>query len=100
MNGTLQNWLDAQIQALKDQHLYKPLVVMDTPSEARITVNGNPTEVPENLTISALLTHLGMGAQRVALERNLELVRRNEWDKVRVQEGDRYEIVQFVGGGS
>ncbi|HZT43576.1 MAG TPA: glycine C-acetyltransferase [Chthonomonadaceae bacterium] len=45
MNSTLQNWLDAQIQALKDQHLYKPLVVMDTPSEARITVNGKPNVI-------------------------------------------------------
>lgn len=45
MNSTLQNWLDEQIQALKDQHLYKPLVVMDTPSEARITVNGKPNVI-------------------------------------------------------
>jgi glycine C-acetyltransferase len=40
MNGTLLRWLDAQIEGLKEQNLYKPLVVMDTPSEARITVNG------------------------------------------------------------
>ena len=45
MNSTLQNWLNEQIQALKDQHLYKPLVVMDTPSEARITVNGKPNVI-------------------------------------------------------
>ena len=40
MNDTLQNWLGDQIAGLKDQNLYKPLVVMDTPSGARITVNG------------------------------------------------------------
>lgn len=40
MNDTLQRWLSQQIDALQDQNLYKPLVVMDTPSEARITVNG------------------------------------------------------------
>lgn len=40
MNTTLQNWLCEHIQTLKDDNLYKPLVVMDTPSEARITVNG------------------------------------------------------------
>jgi glycine C-acetyltransferase len=40
VNTTLQNWLCEQIQTLKDQNLYKPLVVMDTPSGARITVNG------------------------------------------------------------
>ena len=42
MNATLQTWLGSQIDALKEQNLYKPLVVMDTPSGARITVNGHP----------------------------------------------------------
>jgi glycine C-acetyltransferase len=45
MNETLQRWLGDQIQALKDQNLYKPLVVMDTPSGARITVNGKPNVI-------------------------------------------------------
>ncbi len=40
MNDTLQSWLGDQIAALKDQNLYKPLLTMDTPSGARITVNG------------------------------------------------------------
>lgn len=42
MNETLQRWLNEQIQTLKEQNLYKPLVVMETPSGARITVNGKP----------------------------------------------------------
>lgn len=42
MNGTLQDWLKGQITTLKEQHLYKPLVVMDSASGARITVNGRP----------------------------------------------------------
>jgi len=45
MNDTLQSWLGDQIQALKEQNLYKPLVVMDTPSGARITVNGKPNVI-------------------------------------------------------
>lgn len=45
MNDTLQHWLSNQIQSLKDQNLYKPLVVMDTPSGGRITVNGKPNIV-------------------------------------------------------
>ena len=40
MNPNLSQWLNDQIATLKEQNLYKPLVVMDTPSEARITVNG------------------------------------------------------------
>jgi glycine C-acetyltransferase len=42
MNATLQNWLRDQLQTLHDQSLYKPIVVLETPSEARITVNGRP----------------------------------------------------------
>jgi len=45
MDNTLQTWLCEQIQTLKDQNLYKPLVVMDSPSGARITVNGKPNVI-------------------------------------------------------
>jgi glycine C-acetyltransferase len=45
MNETLQHWLSEQIQTLKEQNLYKPLVVMDTPSGGRITVDGRPNVV-------------------------------------------------------
>jgi glycine C-acetyltransferase len=45
MNGTLQDWLGTQLDELKTQNLYKPLVVLGTPSEARITVNGKPNVI-------------------------------------------------------
>jgi glycine C-acetyltransferase len=45
LNDTLQTWLDDQIKGLKDQNLYKPLVIMDSPSGARITVNGKPNVI-------------------------------------------------------
>ena len=45
MNETLQTWLCGQIETLKEQNLYKPLVIMDTPSGARITVNGKPNVI-------------------------------------------------------
>jgi glycine C-acetyltransferase len=45
MNPNLDHWLNEQIAALKEQNLYKPLVVMDTPSGARITVNGKPNVI-------------------------------------------------------
>src|SRR5205807_9976863 len=45
MNPNLSHWLDEQIEGLKSQNLYKPLVVMDTPSNARITVNGKPNVI-------------------------------------------------------
>jgi thiazole synthase len=46
-----------------------------------------------------MLTELGLDPQRVAVERNLEVVPRSSLGDVRVEDGDRYEVVHFVGGG-
>jgi thiamine biosynthesis protein ThiS len=46
-----------------------------------------------------LLVHLGLNPGRVAIERNLEILPRAVWDSTRVAASDRFEIVQFVGGG-
>jgi thiamine biosynthesis protein ThiS len=65
-----------------------------------IHLNGETREIPEGLTVAALLTTLQMPADRVAVERNLEIVPRAHWQETPLQPGDRLEIVQFVGGGS
>jgi sulfur carrier protein len=65
----------------------------------QIVVNGETREVPEGLGVTALLTHLGLPADRVAIERNLEILPRSQWVKTAVRPGDRYEIVHLVGGG-
>ena len=65
----------------------------------QIQVNGERCEIPEGLNVSALLAHLGLNAARVAIERNLEILPRSQWTSAMVAEGDRFEIVQFVGGG-
>ena len=64
-----------------------------------VTINGEVRDVPEELTVAALLSHLRLAPERVAIERNLEILPRALWDATRVQPGDRYEIVHFVGGG-
>jgi sulfur carrier protein len=64
-----------------------------------IQVNGDKKEVPDGLTLAALLEWLRLPGDRVAVERNLEIVPRNRWGKTAVEVGDRYEVVQFVGGG-
>jgi len=63
------------------------------------TINGAVQQVPENLTLRELLRHLKLGEERVAIERNRQIVKREEWESVRVEPGDQLEIVQFVGGG-
>jgi thiamine biosynthesis protein ThiS len=70
-----------------------------TQNPIEIFVNGEAREVPEGLEVSALLSHLGLPAARVAIERNLEILPRSVWGATAVRSGDRYEIVHLVGGG-
>jgi len=65
-----------------------------------IVVNGNQTDIPDSSTISDLIKQLGLNAERVAVERNKKIVRRAEWGSTAISEGDRLEVVHFVGGGS
>ena len=64
-----------------------------------ITVNGEQRDAKPGSTVTDLLREMGLDPGRVAIERNLEILSRPEWQKTSVQPGDRYEIVQFVGGG-
>ncbi len=66
---------------------------------ATITVNGQSREVPGGSSVAGLLGHLGLIADRVAVERNLEVLPRARWEDTTVQPGDRFEIVHIVGGG-
>ncbi|HWF12898.1 MAG TPA: sulfur carrier protein ThiS [Candidatus Acidoferrales bacterium] len=68
-------------------------------SNIQIVVNGESREVPQGSGISALLTLLGLPNDRVAIERNLEILPRSLWSTITVQQGDKYEIVHLVGGG-
>jgi len=65
----------------------------------KIKINGEPRDVPEGLSVAALLAHLEMNTGRVAVERNLDVLPRASWAGTYVADGDSYEIVQLVGGG-
>ena len=65
-----------------------------------IQLNGEPREIPDGLTLAGLIDWLKLPADRVAVERNLEIVARGDWQQTPIQAGDRLEVVQFVGGGS
>jgi thiamine biosynthesis protein ThiS len=64
-----------------------------------ITVNGELRSAQPGTSVIELLRDMGLDSGRVAIERNLEILSRPEWQKTILQSGDRYEIVQFVGGG-
>jgi len=65
----------------------------------KVQLNGELREVPEGLTLAALLEWLDLPRDRVAVERNLEIVPRTGWDVTQIQPGDRLEVVHLVGGG-
>ena len=65
----------------------------------RITLNGDPYELAEPLTIEDLLATLDIDPRGVAVEHNLNIVKRDGFDSTVVQSGDQVEIVNFVGGG-
>jgi sulfur carrier protein len=65
----------------------------------RATVNGEAMELPDGLTISALLEHLRIRAERVAVERNGAVIRKARHAEEKLSGGDVVEIVTFVGGG-
>ncbi len=64
-----------------------------------ITLNGEPFEIERPLSLIALLEQLEIDARRVAIEHNLAIVKRHRFPEVIVGEGDRVELVNFVGGG-
>jgi thiamine biosynthesis protein ThiS len=65
-----------------------------------IVINGEAREFPDGLTLGALITQLAMKPDRVAVELNLEIVPRPQWESTALKDGDKLEIVHFVGGGS
>ena len=67
--------------------------------EPTISVNGEMRAATPGATVIDLLRDLGLDGGRVAIERNLEILPRQKWPETKVESGDRYEIVQFVGGG-
>ena len=64
-----------------------------------LTINGE-NQVFSAETLGALVEHLGMKPDRVAIELNREIVPRDQWPQISLHDGDRLEIVHFVGGGS
>lgn len=64
-----------------------------------VTVNGEARFVPAGSSIAGMLRAVDIDPRKVAVERNLEIVARSMLEEVRVADGDRFEIVHFVGGG-
>lgn len=65
----------------------------------RLTINGKDQIFTDTLNLAQLIEQLGMKGDRVAVELNREIVSRSQWAETSLKDGDRLEIVNFVGGG-
>jgi thiamine biosynthesis protein ThiS len=66
----------------------------------KLTINGEDREFSSISSLSDLLQQLGMKPDRVAVELNRDLVARDRWNRTPLSDGDKLEIVHFVGGGA
>ena len=65
----------------------------------QVTINGERRDLAADLTVADLLRDLGIDGRKVAVERNLEIVPKSAFGATEVADGDRLEIVHFIGGG-
>ena len=66
----------------------------------QMQVNGEQRTMQAGLTVAGLLKELDIRPDRVAVELNMTILDRSEFDRRSLQEGDRIEIISFIGGGS
>jgi thiamine biosynthesis protein ThiS len=67
--------------------------------QMQVVINGENRNFEAPLTLAGLVQVLGMKTGRVAVELNRDIVPRDQWDRTQLADGDRLEIVHFVGGG-
>jgi len=65
----------------------------------KILVNGKSREIAEGTTLQRLIDELGIAEKVMAAAVNMEIVKKEQWSEHRLQEGDRIELLHFVGGG-
>ena len=65
-----------------------------------LVINGEDHhDLPEPLTVAGLIAHLGLPEKKIAIERNREIVSKSTFKTTELSEGDRLEIIHFIGGG-
>ncbi len=65
----------------------------------RVIINGETKEIINEVSLSELLKHFSLPDERIAIELNKEVVRKKDWEKIRINDADKIEIIHFVGGG-
>ena len=65
----------------------------------KVLINGETKEISNQLNLSELLKYFSLPQERIAIELNKEVVRKKDWENIKIVEGDRLEVIHFVGGG-
>ncbi len=65
----------------------------------KVYINGEIKEIAEAVNLTELLVKFSLPQERIAVELNKEVVRKKDWETIRVKDADKIEIVHFVGGG-
>ena len=64
-----------------------------------IIINGEKKNIAGNFNLSELLKHFSLPSERIAIELNKEVVRKKDWETIKINDADKIEIIHFVGGG-
>ena len=65
----------------------------------KVFINGDAKEIPGEINLSELLKRFSLPQERIAVELNKEVVRKKDWETVKINDADKIEIIHFVGGG-
>ena len=65
----------------------------------KVLINGESKEISDKFNLSELLKHFSLPQERIAIELNKEVVRKKDWENTKIFDGDKLEVIHFVGGG-
>jgi len=65
----------------------------------KIIINGQTKEVEVNITLESLLNELSLNGKVMAAAVNMDIVKQDKWDRYKLNDGDKLELLDFVGGG-
>ncbi len=65
----------------------------------KVFINGETKEIPDEVNLFELLRYFSLPQKRIAVELNKEVVRKKDWENIKINDEDRIEVIHFVGGG-
>lgn len=65
----------------------------------KVFINGETQEIPDEINLLELLRRFSLPQERIAVELNKQVVRKKDWETIKINDADRIEVIHFVGGG-